>query len=66
MSKSPTKKEYTGDQPTSMMIPRPIHKKLKEEAAKQDLNVSQLLRRIIQMWFDFQQKNKGDLDPEGK
>lgn len=52
------------DQPTSMLIPRATHVLLKKEATKQDLTVSQLLRRIIQAWFDFQQKNKGDLDPE--
>ncbi len=54
------------DQPTSMLIPRPVHALLKQESKKQDLTVSQLLRRIIQAWFDFQQKNKGDLDPEPK
>lgn len=54
------------DQPTSMMIPRPIHAALKKEAVKQDLTVSQLLRRIIQGWFDFQSKNLGNLDPDPK
>ena len=39
-------------QPTSMIIPKPILTLLKREAARQDLTVSQLLRRIIQMWFD--------------
>jgi hypothetical protein len=53
-------------QPTSMLIPMTIHRLLKTEATKQDLTVSQLLRRIIQAWFDFQTKNKGDLDPEPK
>jgi hypothetical protein len=51
-------------QPTSIIIPKPIHRLLKGEAARQDLTVSQLLRRIIQAWFDFQTKNQGDLDPE--
>lgn len=40
------------DQPTSMLIPRPVHAALKKEAVKQDLTVSQLLRRIIQRWFE--------------
>lgn len=53
-------------QPTSMVIPMTIHRALKAEATKQDLTVSQLLRRIIQAWFDFQSKNRGDLDPEPK
>lgn len=53
-----------GGQPTSMHIPLETHALLKKEATRQDLTVSQLLRRIIQAWFDFQKKNKGDLDPE--
>lgn len=60
MPKPPNQK----DQPTSVIIPRPIHAKLKAEAAKNDETVSRLIRRILHMWFDFQQKNKGDLDPE--
>jgi hypothetical protein len=51
-------------QPTSMIIPKPIHLLLKKEAVKQDLTVSQLLRRIIQAWFEFNTKTKGNLDPE--
>jgi hypothetical protein len=60
MPKSPKPK----DQPTSVIIPLQIHAKLKAEAAKNDETVSRLIRRILHMWFDFQQKNKGDLDPE--
>lgn len=35
-----------------MLIPDATHERLKAEAARQDLSVSQLLRRIIQAWFD--------------
>lgn len=61
MSKPPKERE----QPTSMMIPRATHLLLKKEASKQDLTVSQLLRRIINAWFVFQTGNKGNLDPDG-
>lgn len=54
------------DQPTSMLIPRHIHRWLKKESTKQDLTVSQLLRRFIQAQYDFATKTKGDLDPEPK
>jgi hypothetical protein len=39
---------------------------LKAEAVKQDSTVAAVLRRIIQGWFDFNTKTKGDLDPEPK
>lgn len=61
MSKSPKEPR---EQPTSMMIPRATHLLLKKEATKQDLTVSQLLRRIINAWFAFNTKNKGNLDPD--
>lgn len=61
MAAKPTKERL---QPTSMLVPMTIHRLLKQEATKQDLTVSQLLRRIIQAWFDFQTKSKGDLDPD--
>lgn len=54
MPKSPKKRQppESGLQPTSMLIPVPTHQLLKAEATRQDLTVSQLLRRIIQQWFD--------------
>lgn len=58
---NPPKKK---DQPTSVIIPHPIHAKLKAEAAKNDETVSRLIRRILHMWFDFQQKNRGNLDTD--
>lgn len=48
----PAKKREADLQPTSMLIPIATHERLKAEATRQDLTVSQLLRRIIQAWFD--------------
>lgn len=58
------KTNANGNQPTSMHIPKPIHAWLKRVSLKQDLTVSQYLRRVIQAHYDFETKNKGNLDPE--
>ena len=60
------KEREPSTQPTSMVIPKPAHALLKKEAAKQDLTVSQLLRRIINQWFIYNSTNKGNLDPDNK
>ena len=52
-------------QPTSMIIPKPIHTLLKREAARRDLTVSQVLRRIILDWFEAVSRNKAASAPEG-
>lgn len=54
------------EQPTSFIIPKDVHARLKVEAKKQDLSISQLVRRILQGWFDFNSKNKGNVDGEEK
>lgn len=61
-----TAKTPEKDQPTSILLPMKQRTLLRNEAKKQDLTVSQLIRRIIQAWFDFNSKNRGNLDPDPK
>ena len=53
-------KEY----PTSVVLPKETRAWLRTESKKQDLSISQLIRRIVQASFDFSTRNKGNLDNE--
>lgn len=46
---------------TSVILERELKEELRKEGKKQDLSVSQLIRRILKSWLDFQRGNKGDL-----
>ena len=51
-----------GEQPTSVILPKDVKTRLRKEAQKRDLTLSQLLRRIVLDFF----KTESDKGTSGK
>lgn len=47
--------------PFSVILPREVRSAIRAEAKRQDINSSQLVRKILVAWFDFNRLNKGNL-----